>query len=246
MKNKVYNSFKEALADVYDGTSIMFSWWGLGTGTCNNLILALRDHGAKDLTLICHNTGGVGFGGIKMKPGWERYQDAMPYILLKNKQVKKVIACWGASLDPDNPLNEMIESGEVEVEVVPLGILGERIRAGGAGIQGFYTTVGVGTIYERGKEKRIINGKECILEYPLRADFGLVRAHTADKLGNLKYRLNQGSWVATVATAVNTTIAEVDEIVEVGEIDPERVNTPGLYVDRIVRIPEGGLKGGVT
>ena len=135
---------------------------------------------------------------------------------------------------------EAMKQGELEWEPVPQGILAERIRAGGAGLGGFYSPVGVGTIIEEGKEKKVINGREYLLEMPIRGDFALVRAYKADKIGNLIYRGAARSFNPLIAMAADVVIAEVEEIVETGEIDPEHVVTPGVYVDRIVKIPEGG------
>jgi 3-oxoacid CoA-transferase subunit A len=241
MKNKVYNSFAQAVADIPEGASVMMGWWGPAT-TALNLILALRDHGVKNLTLITVNTGGLQAGSLPLKPGWEKYRHAQPYILLQNKQVQNVITGWGGSIEEQDPFTKMILNGEVEVESLPHGTLAEKIRAGGAGVYGFYVHTGVGTPYERGKEKRIIGTKECLFETALRADFSFVRADKADKMGNLTYRLAQRGWNALIAKAANVTIAEVNEIVEIGELDPENIVTPGFYVDRIVQIPEGTLK----
>ncbi len=241
MKNKVFNSFAEAVADIPDGASVMMSSWGTA-GTPFNLIRALRDQGAKDLTYISQNTGGTRIiAAFPDRPEMSRYLDAMPFILLRNKQLKKVIVTWGAGTE-GNPVEEMVLSGEVEAEVVPLGTLVERIRTGAAGLQGFYTTTGVGTFYEKGKETKVINGKKCILELPLRADFGFVRAHKADRMGNLIYRLTSRGINPLIAKACDVTIAEVDEIVDAGELDPEEIITPGLYVDRILRIGEGQIR----
>lgn len=126
-------------------------------------------------------------------------------------------------------------AGEVELEMVPQGTFAERIRAGGAGIAGFYTPTGVGTVAAEGKEKKYFDGKEYLLEPALRADFALIKAHKADRLGNLTYRMTARNFNPVMATAANVTIAEVDEIVEVGELDPEAVITPGIFVDRVVK-----------
>ncbi|MBI2832693.1 MAG: 3-oxoacid CoA-transferase subunit A [Chloroflexi bacterium] len=241
MKNKILNTFAEAVADIPHGASIMMSSWGTA-GTPFNLILALQDHGARNLTYISQNIGGTHvIRQFPDKPGMTRYLDAMPYILLHSKQIKKVIVTWGRGTDR-NPIEKMVNSGEVQAEIVPLGILVERMRIGGAGLQGFYTTTGVGTFYEKGKETKVIDGQKCILELPLRADFGFVRAYKADTLGNLVYRMTSRSINPLVAKASTVTIAEVDEIVEAGELDPECIITPGLHIDRIVKIPEGGLR----
>lgn len=241
MKSKIRPSFADAVADIPDGASVMMSFWGI-VGTPFNLIRALLDQGAKQLTYIGQNTGGTHI--LKALPAKAKvagYFEAMPYLLLQNRQLKKVIVTWGAGAE-GNPVKEMILSGEIQAEIVPLGTLVERIRAGGSGLQGFYTTTGVGTFYEKGKETKVIEGKKCILELPLRADFGFVRAYKADKMGNLIYRLSSRSINPLIAKACDVTIAEVDEIAETGELDPDQIITPGFYIDRIVKIPEGGLK----
>ena len=241
MNNKIYPGFAEAVADIPDGASVMMSWWGIGSCPLN-LIMALRDHGAKQLTYISQNTGGTRIvKALPNKPEIAKYLEAMPYILLKNRQVKKIIVTWGAGTQ-DNPVEKMILSGELEAEIVPLGTLAERIRAGGSGIEAFYTRTGVGTFYEKGKETKVINGKKCILETALRADYGFVRACKADRMGNLVYRLSSRSINPLIAKACDTTIAEVDEIVETGELHPEHIITPGFYIDRIVQIPREEFK----
>jgi 3-oxoacid CoA-transferase A subunit len=167
-----------------------------------------------------------------------------PTLLVKNKQVKKAItSVTTLSRMPEvreSALEQAILSGEVEVELVPQGTLAERIRAGGAGLGGFYSPVGVDTILAEGKEKRKIGGKEYLFELPLRADFGFVRAYRADKIGNLIYKGTSRSFNPLIAMAADVTIAEVDHIVEVGELDPECIITPCVLVDRIVKIESGG------
>jgi 3-oxoacid CoA-transferase subunit A len=133
--------------------------------------------------------------------------------------------------------------GKVELEIVPMGTLAQRIRAGGAGIGGFYTRVGIGTVVEEGKEKRVINGQEYILELPLRADYALIRAYKADTMGNLVYRLAARTFNPIMATAADITIVEVEHLVKPGELDPDQVHTPCLYVDRVVEIPQKGGQG---
>jgi len=228
--NKVWDNFDDAVADIPDGATIMlFAWAAATTGAPQNLIRALRDHGAEDLTIITHN----------FIPG--RVPEIVSPLALMN-QVKKLVTAWAGPLfGMESPLAEAIRQGKVELELVSHGTLVERIRAGGTGIAGFYTPAGVGTIVEEGKEKRVIDGKECLLEMPLRADFSFVRAHKADKLGNLTYRAAGRGCNPVIAMAAEVTIAEVDEIVEAGELDPEVIVTPGIFVDRIVAIPEGKL-----
>ncbi len=158
---------------------------------------------------------------------------------MENGQVKKAITGWAASVGQDIcPLERAMQAGEVEVELVPQGILAERIRTGGAGLGGFYSPAGVGTLIAEGKEVKIINGREYVLELPLTADYGFIRAWKADKMGNLIYRLSQRSFNPLIATASRVTIAEVDEILEPGELAPDEIITPGIFIDRIVKIPQ--------
>ncbi len=236
MKSKIYSSFSEAVADIPDGATMMMHSFIGPSGIAQNLIVALRDHGAKYLVVISCNFGAV--AGSKIKPGFRPF--VQPGLLLESGQVKKAITGWAASVKGDlDPLEEPMRTGGVDVELVPQGILAEKIRAGGAGLGGFYTTVGVGTVIAEGKEQKVIGGKEYILELPLTADYGFVRAWKADRLGNLVYRLSQRSFNPLIATASRVTIAEVDEIVEPGELVPDEIVTPGVFVDRIVKIPEG-------
>lgn len=236
-RDKVYSSFKAAVADIPDGASIMVGGFGGAAGVPQNLIRALRDQGAKNLTII-HNNGGFGIGNV----GYASAGDFDDHsILVANRQVKKVLCSYPfpPALDRSTPFKEQYLAKEVEMEIMPQGTLAERIRAGGAGIPAFYTPTGVGTPVEQGKEKRVINGREYILEYALKADYALVRAYKADRLGNLVYRGTARTFNPVMATAARITIAEVDEIVKPGAIDPEHVITPFVYVDRIVKIPKG-------
>jgi len=235
--DKVFPGFDTAVADIPDGATIMIGGFGGPAGIPQNLILALRDQGAKNLTII-HNTGGFGLSNI----GYASPRDVVYYdhsILIANKQVKKVYASFPFPPPPkaNSPFKEQYLAGEIELEIVPQGTLAERIRAGGAGIGAFYTPIGVGTEVEKGKETKIINGKKQVLEYALQADYALVRAYKADTLGNLVYRGTARTFNPIVATAATITIAEVEEIVEAGELDPEHIITPFVYVKRIVRIP---------
>ncbi|MFQ5933096.1 MAG: CoA transferase subunit A [Dehalococcoidia bacterium] len=234
-KGKVYVTFAEAVADVPDGVSVMIGGFGGPGGMPMYLLRALRDHGCKDLTIIS-NTAGIGVrfaareGDMRIDPG----------ILVENGQVSHVIASFTISpMAPrPNPLEEGYKAGKVKIEINPQGILAERIRAGGAGIPAFWSSVGIGTVVEEGKEKRVINGAEYILETALKADFSIIRAYKADRMGNLIYKGNTRHFNVPMATAADRTIAEVDEIVESGELDPDRIVTPGIYVDRIVARPK--------
>lgn len=215
MINKVYDSVQEAIADIQDGATIMAGGFGL-CGIPENLILALRDKGVKDLTVISNNCG-VDEWGLGL--------------MLQNKQIKKMIASY---VGENKEFERQFLSGELEVELVPQGTLAERCRAGGAGIGAFFTPAGVGTPIAEGKETRVIDGKEYILEYPLHADFAIVKAWKADKMGNLIYRKSTQNFNPMMATAGKITIAEVEEIVEVGELDPDQIHTPSVYVQRVV------------
>lgn len=233
--NKVFKSFKEAVADVPAGASIMIGGFGGTGGTPQNLILALRNQGAKNLTVIGNAPFISEIIGVHMQ---QKYIDCN--ILLQNKQVSKVIA--SLPIYPFGPRDSLLEiqlaAGEVELEVVPQGTLALRMWAGGAGIGGVYTPTGVGTIFEQSKGKKVIDGKEYVLELPLRADYAFVRAYKADKMGNLVYRLASRSFNPVIAPAAAITIAEVDEIVEPGELAPDVIITSGIYVNRIVEIPK--------
>jgi len=233
--NKVYLNADEAVVDIPDGATVMLNSLVGPGGIPQNLILALRNQGVKNLTIISGNFN-LGWVMGRLLP-----DVITSNILVENKQVKKVIL-WFAMLERvmgvKGALDQAVARGEVELEIVPMGTLTERIRAGGAGIGGFYSPVGIGTLYEIGKEKRVINGKEYILELPLRADFAFVRAHKADKFGNLVYRGTSRCTNPVIATAGDVVIAEVDEIVEPGELDPECIITPGIFIDRIVKVPQ--------
>ena len=235
-KNKIYPGFKEAVADIPDGATVITGGWGAPGDLPDNLTVALRDHGAKDLTIICVTPGTP----QRMADAWgKKTEHITPNILIANKQVKKVICSISF---PTTAFEKAMLAGEIEVEWSPQGTLAERIRAGGAGIGGFYTRTGVGTVVAEGKEKKIIDGKEYILELPLKADYALIRAYKADKLGNLIYRGMQRGFNSIEAPAARITIAEVDDIVEVGELDPDIIVTPELFVDRLVKIPKEGEK----
>jgi len=240
MTSKVFSSFAEAIYDIGDGATIAIGGFGGSVGMAQNLILALRDKGSKDLTLIS-NTGGLcelSLGGFIAGT----YVDHA--ILFQNKQVKKMIGSYLGSPSPTtlSSLEKQWQAGEVEVETLPQGTLSARMLAGGAGYGGIYIPTGVGTIVEKGKEKRIIHGKEYILEFPLKPEFAFVRAYKADTTGNLIYRLAARNMNPIAAKAASVTIAEVDEIVDPGGLDPDIIVTPGIYVHRMVKIPKGGKK----
>ncbi len=199
----------------------MFGGFGV-TGIPFTLIKALSKKGTRNITAITNSPGG-------------RIEDLDLSVLFSNKQIKKVIASFAAYPGKLSVFEQQYLKGEVELELVPQGTLAERIRAGGAGEAGFYTPTGVGTIVEEGKEKRTFDGKEYLLELALRADFALIKAHKADRMGNLTYRMTARNFNPVMATAAEVTVVEVDEIVEAGELDPETIVTPGIFVDRIVK-----------
>jgi len=232
--NKIFASPDAAVADIFDGATIMIGGFGSFGGLPISLLIALARQGAKNLTVIA-NQGGVGFElSDRIKPGG--YQDIG--ILYEKEQVKKFIGSVPAlgGMPPTSPIEKAFNEGKVEIEMVPQGTLAERIRAGAGGLGGFYTATGVGTVVEKGKEKKVINGKEYILELPLTADFALIKAHKADTLGNLVYRGTARCFNPVMAMAAKITIVEVDKIVQPGELDPEAVVTPYIYVHRIVEV----------
>lgn len=228
--NKVVETFEQAVADVPDGAVIMIGNFAGPGGTPYYLIHALRKQGATGLTIIANTAGGI---GLTLD-----YDDHR--ILFENRQVRKVIASFPFSASPSRPTaaEKQILAGEVELEIVPQGTLSERIRAGGAGIAAFYTPTGVSTVIEKGKERRWFDGRPFLLEHALKADYAFVRAYKADRMGNLVYRGTQRQFNPIMATAARVTIAEVDEIVDPGGIDPEAVVTPGIFVKRIVQVKE--------
>jgi 3-oxoacid CoA-transferase subunit A len=214
--NKLVASSDAAVAEIKDGSSILVSGFGL-CGNPENLIAAIHRKGVKDLTIISNNCGTTDLGlGI----------------LLKARQVRKIVASY---VGENKEFERQFLSGEVEVELVPQGTLAERIRAAGAGIGGFYTATGVGTKVADGKETRVIDGREYLLEMPLRADYAFVFAWKADHWGNLVYRKTTRNFGPMMCTAARTTIAEAQHVVAPGEIDPDHVHTPGIYVKRVVK-----------
>nr|WP_309101066.1 CoA transferase subunit A [Fredinandcohnia onubensis] len=211
----IYSSFQEAIEQIKDGSTIMVGGFGL-CGIPENLILALAESGVKDLTVISNNCG-VDDWGLGL--------------LLQNKQISKMI---GSYVGENKEFERQALSGELAVELVPQGTLAEKIRAGGAGIPAFYTPAGVGTPIADGKETRVFNGKEYVLEEAFIADFSLVRAEKADKMGNLIYNKTARNFNPMMAAAGKVTIAEVDELYEIGELDPNRIHTPSIYVQGII------------
>ncbi len=214
--SKVYMSAEQAVADIPDGTVLMSGGFGL-CGNPENLIRALREKNVRDLSIISNNCGTDDYGlGI----------------LLKNGQVRKMTSSY---VGENKCFETLFLSGELEVELNPQGTLGERIRAGGAGIPAFFTPTGYGTVVADGKETREIHGKMCVLETALSADFAFVKAWKGDAHGNLVYRYTARNFNPMMATAGKITIAEVEELVPVGTLDPDQVHTPGIYVQRIIK-----------
>jgi 3-oxoacid CoA-transferase subunit A len=213
--NKVVPSAEEAVALVPDGATIMMGGFGL-CGIPENLIAALHRRGSKDLTVISNNAGVDDFGiGV----------------LLRARQVRKMISTY---VGENKEFERQFLTRELEVELVPQGTFAERIRAGGAGIGGFFTPTGYGTLVAEGKETRVINGKPYVLEAPLHADFAFVKAWKGDRAGNLVYRRTARNFNPVMATAATVTIAEVEQLLEPGALDPDHVVTPGIFVKHIL------------
>ncbi|QGQ97499.1 CoA transferase subunit A [Paenibacillus psychroresistens] len=212
---QILETFEEAVQDIPDGATLMVGGFGL-VGIPENLILALVNKGVKRLTVISNNCG-VDDWGLGL--------------LLRNKQIKKVIASY---VGENKEFERQILAGEIEMELLPQGTLAEKIRAGGAGIPAFYTPAGVGTLIAEGKETRIFNGKAYLLEEALTADFSLIRAAKADGVGNLVYNKTARNFNPMMAAAGRVTIAETEQIVQTGAIDPEHIHTPGIFVQKLI------------
>ncbi len=240
--DKVYTDAASAVADIPDGATVMIGGFSSIGGHPGHLILALRDQGARALTIVSNSMGLGGGAASSGRPSGIADVAA----LVENRQVAKGIASFPVSPRPSNPspFELLLADGKAEIEALPQGTMTERMRIAAAGLGGFYTRVGVGTIMEEGKEKRIFDGEEHILELPLRAEFALIHAHKADRLGNLVYKGTSRNFNPIMAAAARTTIVQTEELVEIGELDPEEVVTPGVYVQRIVHIPESKIKVG--
>lgn len=241
--NKVVASFDEAVSDIFDGAVLLIGGFG-GPGECPSyLIAAVARKNVRDLTIVANLAG----WGLELAADVrERLAPVLPIppdwydqgLLVERGQVRKGILSFPAAPRTVlRPFERALLEGKVEVELVPQGTLAERIRAARAGIAAFYTPTGAGTFVAEGKEVREFDGRPYVLERALRGDFSLIRAHKADRYGNLVYRGSSRTFNATMAGASRITIAEVDEVVEVGELDPECVVTPGVYVDRVVVRP---------
>ncbi|WP_440101161.1 3-oxoacid CoA-transferase subunit A [Glutamicibacter mishrai] len=223
MAPRIATSAADAVAEITNGSTILIGGFG-NAGQPMELIDALLDCGATDLTVVNNNAGQA---------------DAGLALLIKERRVKKIICSFPRQSDSWH-FDQAYRAGEIELELVPQGNLAERIRAAGAGIGGFFTPTGYGTLLAEGKETRVIDGKGYVLETPIHADFALIKALKADTFGNLVYRKTARNFGPIMATAAKAAIVQVDEVVEVGSIDPEYVITPGIYVDTVVAL--GGEK----
>lgn len=241
--NKIVDTFDEAVQDMSDGAVLLIGGFG-GPGECPSyLIAAVARKGVRNLT-IAGNLGGWGLE--QMEDLREKMRNLVEFppdfydqgLLVERGQVSKGILSFPAAAGHWRfPLEDAVERGEIEVELTPQGTLAERVRAARAGIPAFYSPVGPGTITAEGKELREISGRPCLLEYAVRGDFSLIRAHKADRYGNLVYEGTSRTFNATMAGASAVTVAEVDEVVDIGELDPEEIVTPAPYVQRVVVRP---------
>ena len=221
MISKICADIATAIADIQDGATVMIAGFGRA-GQPVDLIDALIENGATGLTVVNNNAGNGDVGLAK---------------LIQLGRVRKIICSFPRQSDSWH-FDEKYRAGDIELELVPQGNLAERIRATGAGIGGFFTPTGYGTELAAGRESRVIDGRGYVLESPIRADFALIRALKADRWGNLVYRKTSRNFAPMMAAAATTTIAQVDEIVELGELDPENVITPGIFVQRVVKVAE--------
>jgi len=214
--DKVVNSYEEAMAGLTDNMTVIAGGFGL-CGIAENLIAEIKRKGTKGLTLVSNNCGVDDFGlGV----------------LLPNRQIKKIVASY---VGENAEFERQMMAGELEVELTPQGTLAEKMRAGGAGIPAFFTATGVGTPVAEGKEERTFNGRDYILEEAIVGDFAIVKAWKADRYGNLIFRKTARNFNPMAATAGKVTVVEVEEIVEVGELDPDQIHTPGIYVNRVIQ-----------
>jgi len=218
MIDKTYESLQRAVADVHDGATVMIGGFG-NAGMPSALIDALIAQGARDLTIV-NNNAGNGETGLAA--------------LLKAGRVRKIICSFPRQADSHH-FDALYRAGKIELELTPQGNLAERIRAAGAGIGGFFTPTGYGTLLAEGKETRLINGRHYVLESPIHADFALIKALRGDRWGNLVYRKTARNFGPIMAMAAKTTIAQVQQVVALGELDPEVIVTPGIFVQRVVK-----------
>ena len=227
MINKLFPSAEAALADVHDGATVMIGGFGTA-GLPSELIDALIERGSRELTIV-NNNAGNGDTGLAA--------------LLAARRVRKIICSFPRQADSHH-FDALYRAGEIELELVPQGNLAERIRAAGAGIGGFFTPTGYGTDLAKGKETREIDGKMHVLEAPIRADFALIKAERGDRWGNLTYRMTARNFGPIMAMAAKVTVATVHEAVALGELDPEAIVTPGLFVQRIVAVARATTAAG--
>ncbi len=233
---KLFDSGLASVSDIPDGAVVMIDGFAGPGGTPHYLLTSLRDHGARGLTIISNTAGIARVVNFGTPPGKQAIDHT---ILIDNGQVRKAVASYPVSPSASRPtaFELAYRRGDVELELVPQGTLAERLRAGGAGVSAFYTPTGVGTLIAEGKETRVIDGKEYVLEQALRADFCIIRGHQADTLGNVVYKGTSRNFNSVMAPAAAVTIVEVDEVVEPGRLTPEQIVTLGAYVDRIVVRP---------
>ena len=224
-KGKLFPSAQAALADIADGASVLVAGFA-GSGVPENLLRGLADTGVSGLTLICQGAWLPISGGFGVSD------------LVATGQVEKMVSPMPFHPEAGGPVKELWKSGKLELEVVPQGVLAERLRAGGAGIGGVFLPTGAGTRFSEGKELRPFGGKEHVLEFALKADFALLRAKSADTLGNMVYETTARNWNPTLAMAAAVTVAAVDQVVERGGIDPELVITQAIFIDRLVLAAE--------
>jgi 3-oxoadipate CoA-transferase, alpha subunit len=221
MINKIFDSLQAAVADVHDGATVMIGGFGTA-GMPSELIDALIAQGARELTIV-NNNAGNGDTGLAA--------------LLKAKRVRKIICSFPRQTD-SYVFDELYRAGQIELELVPQGNLAERIRAAGAGIGGFFTPTGYATKLAEGKETRLIDGRHYVLESPLHADFALIKAYKGDRWGNLVYRKTARNFGPIMASAAKIAIAQVSQVVPLGELDPENIVTPGIFVQRVVEVQQ--------
>lgn len=220
MVNKQVSTIQEAVADIKDGSTVMIGGFGTA-GMPSELIDALIDQGARDLTVVNNNAGN---GDIGLAA------------LLKTKRVRKIICSFPRQSD-SYVFDALYRAGEIELELVPQGNLAERISAAGSGIGAFFTPTGFGTLLAEGKETRVINGRNYVLEHPIYADVALIKALKADRWGNLIFRKTARNFGPIMARAAKSTVVQVEEVVELGQLDPEVIVTPGIFVNRVIAIP---------
>ena len=236
LPSKVWKGGPEAVADMPDGATVLMDGFAGPGGMAQYLIHSLREQGARDLTLVSNTAGIANVASFGTPAGFLTIDHSL---LVESGQARKAIASYPVSPRPSQPsaFELAYKRGEAELELVPQGTLAERIRAGAFGIAAFFTPTGVGTPLAEGKETRTFNGREYVLEQGIRADYALIRAHKADTLGNLVYKGTSRNFNAVMAPAAKITIAEVDEVVEPGMLDPDAVVTPGVFVQRVVQRP---------